>query len=37
MPLSFDIPLGLRIAGVGAILFFATKQKGAAAALFGVG
>jgi len=37
MPLSFGIPLGLLLVVVGAILFFVTKHKKAAAALFGVG
>ena len=37
MPLSFAIPLGLLIAVVGAILFFATRYKKTAKVVFGVG
>jgi len=37
MPLSFGIPLGLLIAVVGAILFFATRYKKVAMVVFGVG
>ena len=37
MPLSFGVPLGLLIAVVGAILFFATRYKRVAVVVFGVG
>ncbi len=37
MPLSFGIPLGLLIAVVGAILFFATRYKPTAKVVLGVG
>ena len=37
MPLSFGIPLGLLIAVVGAILFFATRYKQTAKIVLGVG
>lgn len=37
MPLSFGIPLGLVIALIGAILFFATRYKEIAKLLLGSG
>ena len=37
MPLSCGIPLGLTIVVVGAILFFATKNKPLAKVLLGIG
>lgn len=37
VPLSFGIPLGSAVALVGATLFFVTKRKRVAAAIFGVG
>jgi len=37
MPISFGIPLGLVVAIIGAILFFATRYKRAAKLVVGVG
>jgi hypothetical protein len=37
VPISFGIPLGLVIAVVGAILFFATRYKKTAKIMIGVG
>ncbi len=37
MPLTFGIPLGVIIVVVGAILFFATKQKKIAKVVLGIG